>query len=147
MHRMRVLLVEDHRLLRWWITDALQREGYDVVTSNSAEEALGLAANSTFDILITDWRLSEGRTGQEVLARVRQRCPSTPAVLISAEIDTLSPQFGAATDEAPWRNATTPAERAGASGFDFVIQKPFPAAEIIGAIHNLSSTLRQEAGS
>ncbi len=139
-----VLLVEDNRLLRWWMSNSLEREGYFVATSNSAEEALRLAASFPFDILITDWRLSDGRTGLEILARVRETCPGTLAVLISAEAD--SPGQGTAGDleDSQAREGNTLAERARASGFDLVIQKPFPVAEIVGAVHNLSTHPRPE---
>jgi CheY-like chemotaxis protein len=144
MQATNVLLVEDNRLLRWWMTTSLQEEGYSVVPSHSAEEAFRLAASAAFDILITDWRLSEGRTGLEVLACVRQKSPRTLAVLISAETDTPGQGSGNGADGTPNHGAATLAERARAFGFDLVIQKPFPVAEIVGAVHNLSTTLRQE---
>src|SRR5574337_2152110 len=122
MSRPTVLLVEDNQLLRWCVTCSLQKEGCSVAAANSVEEALRLATVSAFDVLITDWRLADGHNGLEVLARVRENCPRTLAILISAEA-------GAEL-----------ADRARTSGFDVVLEKPFPAAEIVNAVHNLALT-------
>ncbi len=124
-----VLLVEDHPLLRWWMTSSLQHEGYSVFAPKTLGEAMTLAAVFPFDVLITDWRLAEGHTGGEVLARVREKFPQTLAILISAEASTDLP------------------EHARALGFDVVIEKPFPPAEILGAVQSLSLGHRREVHS
>ncbi len=115
-----VLLVEDNQLLRWWMTSSLQREGCSVEAPKSVDEAIRIAGGSPFDVLITDWRLAEGHDGFEVLARVREKHPETLAILISAE---------AGADLA---------DLARTNGFNLVIEKPFPVAEIVGAVHNLA---------
>jgi len=118
-----ILLVEDNRLLRWWMTSSLQYEGWKVTAPQSAQEAVEIAGSRPFDVVITDWRLAEGNLGCEILARVRQRFPRTLAILISAEADS---EF---------------ANQARACGFDLVIEKPFPVAEIVGAVHHLTQGL------
>ena len=115
----RVLLVEDNQLLRWWMTSSLQREGWFVLAPKSVEEALQVAGARRFDVLITDWRLPDGHDGFEVLERVRAVAPEIFAILVSAEAD------------------ADLAQRGRASGFDVVIRKPFPLAEIVGAVHSL----------
>jgi DNA-binding response OmpR family regulator len=120
MHQATVLLVEDNHLLRWWMTSSLKREGWVVVATQSVDEATSLAGAYPFDVLITDWRLQDGHSGFEVLARLRATYPGIPAILISAEAD--------ADLEA----------RARTEGFDVVIRKPFPLAEIVGAVHGLA---------
>lgn len=129
MPRLSVLLVEDNQLLRWWVTSSLAREGCCVMAPPSVDEAMSLAAATPFDVLITDWRLAQGHNGLEVLTRVREKSPETLAILISAEADAeLS-------------------GRARASGFDLVIEKPFPVAEIVGAVHRLTEHARPEVTS
>jgi CheY-like chemotaxis protein len=120
-----VLLVEDNQLLRWWLTRSLQREGYSVVAPKSVEEVVQMTG-SPFDVLITDWRLPDGHDGFQVLRRLRAKCSGILAILISAEADAEL------------------ADRARASGFDVVIQKPFPLAEIMGAVHGLAASQHSE---
>ncbi len=127
MYRYSVLLVEDNQLLRWWMSCCLQREGFVVVAPTSVEEAMSAASKAPYEVLITDWRLAEDHNGFEVLARVREKSPSALAILISAE----------ASSELP--------ERARALGFDLIIEKPFPVAEIVGAVRNLASVHGTEA--
>ncbi len=127
MYRHSVLLVEDNQLLRWWMTCSLQREGFTVVAPASVEEAMSAASKTPYDVLITDWRLAEDHNGFEVLARVREKSPPALAILISAE----------AFRDLP--------ERARALGFDLIIEKPFPVAEIVGAVRNLASVHGTEA--
>ena len=122
-----ILLVEDNQLLRWWMTSSLQREGWVVSAPQSPDEAIALAAAKSFDVVITDWRLPEGHFGCGILARVREKSPRTLAILISAE------SGGEFTDQAR------------ACGFDLVIEKPFPVAEIIGAVHTLAGRLPAKA--
>lgn len=129
MHERSVLLVEDNRLLRWWMTMSLQREGFRVVAPETVDEAISIASVTTFDTLITDWRLAQGRDGLEILNRVRERFPGTLAILISAEADA---ELSA---------------RAQAGGFHRVIKKPFSAAEIVGAVKRLSESVHSEVGS
>ncbi len=117
-----VLLVEDNQLLRWWMTSSLQREGYSVVAPKSVEEVILMDGASAFDVLITDWRLPDGHDGFEVLNRLRAKRPGILAILISAEADAEL------------------TERARAHGFDIVIRKPFPLAEIVSAVHNWAAS-------
>jgi len=118
-----ILLVEDNRLLRWWMTSSLQREGWKVAAPQSSQEAVEMAGSRPFDVVITDWRLAEGHRGCEILARVRQKFPQTLAILISAE---AGGEFS---------------KQARACGFDLVIEKPFAVAEIVGAVHHLAGEL------
>jgi len=120
-----ILLVEDNQLLRWWMTNSLQSEGCAVSAPQSAEEGIELAGAKSFNVVITDWRLPEGHLGGEILARVREKFPETLAILISAE------------SGGEFRH------QARACGFDLVIEKPFPVAEIVGAVHQLAGRLRQ----
>lgn len=121
----RVLVVEDNRLLRWWMTSSLEHAGFVVEAPETFSEALRICDTSAIEMLVTDWHLRpvpsavEGEQGDgfEVLEHARRHSPQVFAVLISAEAD---------------------AELTGAArtaGFDVVIQKPFPVAEIVGAVH------------
>ncbi len=114
-----VLLVEDNRLLRNWISNTLQSAGFEVVSPETVEEALDLAATQPFDVLVTDWRLTDGCDGFAVLARARTSFPQVPSVLISADADARL------------------AEHARNAGFNAVLEKPFPPWKIIATLHSL----------
>lgn len=120
MRGLTVLLVEDRRLLRWWMTRSLQRAGCFVLTADSPSEAMSMVTAYPFDVLVTDWRLADGHDGSDVLAQIRERYPEMPAILISAEADTKL------------------SGRAEAAGFDLVIEKPFSATEIVDAVRKLA---------
>jgi DNA-binding response OmpR family regulator len=63
-----------------------------------------------------------------VLAHARRTSPRVFAVLISAEADAAL------------------ADAARTAGFDVVIQKPFPVAEIAGAVHAYQQRSRATSG-
>jgi DNA-binding response OmpR family regulator len=124
MRQPKVLLVEDNLLLRWWMESGLTREGFWVAAPEDIEEALRLARAYPFDVLITDWQLDNGREGFEVLAEMESHNAPSLAVLISAAAD------------------ASLAERGRRAGFDLVIQKPLPLAEIVAAVHASRGTGR-----
>jgi two-component system, OmpR family, response regulator len=113
---LRILLVEDNRLLRWWMNLCLSREGFLVVAPPTVDEAICLGAAYPFDVLVSDWRLADGHDGLEILAAVKQASPHIASILISAEAD----------------HELT--ERALGAGFDRVMQKPLEASAIVSAI-------------
>jgi two-component system cell cycle response regulator CtrA len=125
MHQPKILLVEDNLLLRWWALSSLDYEGFIVKAPESVEEAFRLSMVYPFDVLITDLRLPNGHNGFEVLEGVRKFRPKVLAVLISAEAD------------------GDLAARARSAGFDFVIEKPFPPAELVSTV--LTLTAKQPA--
>ncbi len=50
----RILLAEDDDSMRVYLSRALERSGYDVVSVDRGTEALPLLANDRFDLLLTD---------------------------------------------------------------------------------------------
>ncbi len=69
-----VLLVEDDPAVRDATRLLLKVEGYRVLTAATLAEALALAAeHPQLELLITDYHLSNGETGTEVIATLRQR--------------------------------------------------------------------------
>lgn len=117
MDRHKVLLVEDNRLLRWWLLLDLYDAGYWVAAPDNPDDAVGWADSSSFDILITDWRLPGGHCGFEMLDHAKAKSPSIRAVLMSAEMD----------EEL--------ASQAYLAGFEHILTKPFAASELIQVLH------------
>jgi two-component system KDP operon response regulator KdpE len=82
-----VLLVEDDRDLRNTLKDALSVEGYDVIPSASAADALAVVRHAMaqapgLDLVILDLGLPDG-DGADVLRAVRQH-HALPVLIISA---------------------------------------------------------------
>jgi two-component system cell cycle sensor histidine kinase/response regulator CckA len=77
----RVLLVEDEGAVRELLSSALERNGFDVVTAASAEEALALASPA-FQILLSDISLP-GMSGVQLARQLRRTLPTLRVLLMS----------------------------------------------------------------
>lgn len=66
----RVLVVEDEELMRSILRRLLEGEGYEVFTADSAENALQLFAERTFDVVLSDIKMA-GIDGIELLDRIK----------------------------------------------------------------------------
>jgi two-component system, OmpR family, response regulator len=89
----RVLLLDDlpeNLLLRSTI---LRQKGYEVVTSESVEEAEQKLEN--IDIAVLDYHLGAGKFGTEVAESLRRKRPNVPIIILSA---TLERRFGGVAD-------------------------------------------------
>jgi PAS domain S-box-containing protein len=89
----RVLLLDDlpeNLLLRATI---LRQKGYDVVTSESVEEAEKHL--DEIDIAVLDYHLGAGKFGTEVADTLRKKRPQVPIIILSA---TLERRFGGIAD-------------------------------------------------
>ena len=79
----RVLIVDDEPNVRLSYRAVLEAEGYGVEEANSAATALEKLVVSHFDLAILDLRMPEV-DGLDLLAQMRKRGLSTPAVMITA---------------------------------------------------------------
>ncbi len=81
----RILVVEDepHVGQALWRALTLLDPAYGVEAVESAEAALDRLEHINFDVVVTDFKLP-GMSGLELLEHVRQRCPSTRTILITA---------------------------------------------------------------
>lgn len=78
-----LLVVDDEPDLRTLYELTLLREGYDVDTAGSVEEALQHLKDRTYSALITDMRLPDG-SGLDLLARLEQGGRREKAIVITA---------------------------------------------------------------
>ena len=56
---MKILLIEDEKLIRITLTDTIKKVGFDVVACSTGEEGLSLLENPDFDVIVTDLRLPQ----------------------------------------------------------------------------------------
>ncbi|MBW3636958.1 MAG: response regulator [Armatimonadetes bacterium] len=79
----RVLVADDERDARSLISLALQSAGAHVVTAHCASEAVKMALQNDFDILVTDLSMPDG-DGFSLLRSLRLRGKKMPAIALSA---------------------------------------------------------------
>lgn len=60
----------------------LQKAGFEVITANSAKQALELLASRRVDLVLSD-QLMPGTTGTELAQRVKAINPKLPVVIVS----------------------------------------------------------------
>lgn len=68
---MKVLVVDDEQLVRWFLERALRKWGHEVISVSSALEAMTQLEGGRFDVLFTDLRMPEGN-GTVLLNKVKQ---------------------------------------------------------------------------
>ena len=80
---MKILLIEDEKILRVSLIKALRKAGYAVHPCSDGKKGAEALGKEVFDVVLTDLRLP-GYDGIEILRRVKKRSPSTHVVLMTA---------------------------------------------------------------
>jgi FixJ family two-component response regulator/HD-like signal output (HDOD) protein len=82
----RVLLVDDEDDVRTTLEKMLRHVGYDVTPAASSEEALALATQQAFDVLVTDVYMT-GVPGDQLAVEIQKLQPDILPVIITAYPD------------------------------------------------------------
>ncbi len=77
-----ILIVEDEKILRISLTDALKEEGYTVLAVTNGKEALSAIEQGIFSLIITDIRLPD-ISGMEVLSQSMQIAAAVPVIMMT----------------------------------------------------------------
>ncbi|RPH66383.1 MAG: DNA-binding response regulator [Burkholderiales bacterium] len=83
---MRVLLVEDDRMIGQAVQTALRQDGYAVDWVRDAESADTALSTASFDLVLLDLGLP-GRDGVSLLRTLRGRHDATPVLIVTARDD------------------------------------------------------------
>ncbi|NNL76844.1 MAG: sigma-54-dependent Fis family transcriptional regulator, partial [Desulfobacterales bacterium] len=83
MSSTKIFIVDDELVMRKSLSGWLKRDGYDVVTAESGEEAIEKLKQTRFDLLLVDIKM-EGISGLDVLKHVRENDPDLAVVMITA---------------------------------------------------------------
>lgn len=78
-----VLLIEDEKLMRITLEDALRAAGYEVISHDSGLNALKSLKENPFDMVITDVRLPDA-DGLDILRDIVERNRNTQVILMTA---------------------------------------------------------------
>jgi len=80
---MKILLVDDDEWIRDSMSFFFEAEGCNLLTFETAEEAIEAVKQQSYDIVISDYKLP-GMDGLEFLRRVKEKQPNAFEILITA---------------------------------------------------------------
>lgn len=82
---LRVLVVEDERLLRWSVAETLGQSGYTVIEASDGASAIRAleSAPAPVDVVMLDYRLPDSND-LTLLATIRRIAPRSAVVLMTA---------------------------------------------------------------
>jgi two-component system NtrC family response regulator len=78
-----ILIVDDEKNYLVVLEALLSPEGYEIMTSDKAQEALRLIQESDIDLLLTDMKMP-GMTGMELLEEAKKIKPEVPVIMMTA---------------------------------------------------------------
>jgi two-component system response regulator AtoC len=78
-----IIVVEDEKIVRVSLVDALKAEGYTVLSVEDGNDAVAALEGGQFSLVITDIRLP-GAGGLEILRKSLAESPATPVVMMTA---------------------------------------------------------------
>jgi DNA-binding NtrC family response regulator len=79
----KILIIDDEKLIRWTLEQHLAREGYDVMSADSAEKGLELINDEQPELVLLDNRLPE-MSGLELLAKLDVHERGLMVIMITA---------------------------------------------------------------
>jgi DNA-binding NtrC family response regulator len=82
---MKILVVDDEQLVRWFLDRALRKNGHEVITAESVEDASAKLSSETIDVLLMDLRMPE-ENGTELIGKVDKRGKKPKVIVCSAFI-------------------------------------------------------------
>ncbi len=78
----RMLIIDDEEIVLESCRKIFSSEGFDVVITTSPHEGLKLASDSSFDVILVDWKMP-GFDGMDVVEELDRRTPDSAVVMIS----------------------------------------------------------------
>lgn len=83
MRQQKILVVDDEHLIRWSLEQNLKKQGYEVVTAATGEDALKLLKDDVPDLMLLDIQLP-GIDGLAVLERVKEMEEEIIVIMVTA---------------------------------------------------------------
>jgi signal transduction histidine kinase len=119
--QVRVLVVDDDRLVRRFMSDSLRNLKYDVTDVENGEQALECLEREHFDMLVADFAMP-GMNGAEVARAAKARQPGIKVLMVSgyADSDAVEAALGSARQ----------------------LRKPFDGAELGAAVADTLADVR-----
>jgi two-component system, NtrC family, response regulator AtoC len=83
MKRNKLLVVDDEHLIRWSLEQNLKKQGYDIVTAGTGEDALRLVREEQPDLVLLDIQLP-GMSGIDVLEKIKDHDEDIIIIMVTA---------------------------------------------------------------
>ncbi len=115
---MKILVVDDEQLVRWFMERALRKSGHEVISVSNVADAFERLASQDIDLLFIDLRMPKG-SGMEVVKKVAGSSRNTKIVVCSAFV-------------------TAELEDELKSNGVHVLKKPFKLDELVAVVKNCS---------
>jgi DNA-binding NtrC family response regulator len=81
---LRLLVVDDEPLIRWFLANGLSTAGYEVVAVDSGREAVfAFGEGDQVDLVLLDLKLPDS-DGLRILKELKTKDPSCPVILMTA---------------------------------------------------------------
>ena len=80
----RLLVVDDEQDMLLLLETLLKKEGFDVETAMSGEEAITKMEDNTPDLVITDWFMG-GMNGMQLMESIHSNTPLLPVIILSGQ--------------------------------------------------------------
>jgi CheY-like chemotaxis protein len=125
--QLRILVVDDERLVRESVNMLLSIDGHHVETATDGEDALGKLSAEKFDVVITDFEMPKMK-GDNLAVAIKARWPEQPIILLSA----YGEIFKAEGKQLP--------------GVDLILSKPFLLETLRQALTTVLGTKEGETG-
>ena len=108
----KILIVDDELSMREFLGILLRKQGYEVTSVSSGEEAVAQVDREFYDVVLTDLKMS-GMSGLDVLRQVSDRSPGTQVIMMTAYATAETAISGRTV---PLGVSCTPADSASVSG-------------------------------
>ncbi len=82
---MKILVVDDEQLVRWFLSRSLRKNGHEVITAENVADASAKLSSESVDVLLVDLRMP-GENGTELIGKVDMRGKSPKLIICSAFI-------------------------------------------------------------
>jgi two-component system, NtrC family, response regulator AtoC len=84
MRKTKIMVVDDEHLIRWSLEQNLKKQGYEVCTAGTGEDALRLAREEQPELVLLDYHLP-GINGLEVLQRLKELDEDILVIMVTAQ--------------------------------------------------------------
>jgi two-component system nitrogen regulation response regulator GlnG len=80
----RILVADDEESIRWVLSKALSKQGYQVDLATNGQQALEMGQQKSYDLAVLDIKMP-GLSGLDLLTRFQEERPDTLVVIMTAE--------------------------------------------------------------